>query len=65
MNNPITDLYVERKKIMVELEITTGRSDFDACEMVEQALMSSALNNSELGLIIFETKVIGRKENHK
>ena len=45
--------------MLIELELNTGQGNYAACEMVEQALMNSSLNNSEFALTISETKVIG------
>ena len=52
-------LKMKRKKMLIELVLNTGQGNYAACEMVEQALMNSSLNNSEYALIINETKVIG------
>lgn len=66
MNTPTsttqtTKAQTYRKTINCILEITSGNSDYDNCEQVEQVLLGSTLGSSIYSLSVRETKVIERK----
>lgn len=48
---------LSERTIVVTMKLTSGMSNYELCEMVETALNSTVLNNSEYKLDILETKV--------
>ena len=51
-----------RKTIQITLQITSGATDYENCEFIEQMLMNSSLNNSVFSVSVDEVKVVERKE---
>lgn len=41
---------LSRKIVVIEIEVLTGKSKFDTCQMVQDVLEKSPLNNSEFQL---------------
>lgn len=52
------NLVMTERTIQTKLRLTSGQGNYELCEMLEQILMNSSLNNSELRLEIIETKII-------